>query len=1158
MKKAEVIVDISWVNKNDLLWVQLPDNDPTGECYKRAIAVEIKPVINKVLVRYEGSNDEAEFPGKHVFATNSYKGLTNGYDDMVEMENLSEAELLFNLRERYSNGRIFTYVGSSLIVINPYCAIPELFTPEILLNFQDAVRQLTFEPKNHMPHVYAISSAAITNLLRDQRNQAIVISGESGAGKTENTKFAMKFLTSLNSARGENSTEPSIEDKILACNPILEAFGNAKTVRNDNSSRFGKYVSLLIEKGGNGKILGATLTNYLLEKSRCCTQSQGERSYHIYYHLFKGASMKELGSLYLAKDGQPLMESLEYLNRSGCYVVPTVNDVELYNEVVSSFNTMKFTKEEQKAVWTLVACSLLLGNVDFDDSGLTDKIPCAVKNEEYLKAAIDLLQCDYAELSKALTIKFREVQGQVIESTISRADCITQRDSLAKELYNRLFNWLVKRLNFTVMPPEFLVEGANIPQLLTNYYHIGLLDIFGFEIFKVNSLEQLCINYTNEQLQQLYIYYIFKAEEKEFSAEGLQDYVTQLVFKDNQDVIDLLDKLPSGIFCLTDESCLVNSTDEALCQKILKSHEKNPCLTKAKLSKDTFIVQHTSSPVEYNINGFRFKNRDELSPFIEKALFKSTFTEIPRIYKGLCGNEPEPPIQEKKVGSTRDKFLGAKFRVQMRELYNELKSCDCHFIRCIKPNDKKEKKLFVPRMTLQQIQYMGILETIKVRKSSYPTRKLYKNFYEKYEELAGEYAAKSFLKHVELGSDFKEMSRAIVKNANTDFGVGILFGNTRIFMKLQAEAELNKVLGEKIKFKQLAARRIQKLWFRYNWFVKKWLVVKKKVFTCLRGIRTIQNLFRVREIARKFQKTKSSTKRLQRWYKTVLQRRKFQKAQLVVRMIQAWWKMKFYSLRHKQLKTSAKLINRVARGLLARKESRKLKFIQGIVDGILEKGAVIILKKVQDAAATRIQAAIRGFLVRSRHKEIVKQVKLVGLNMRLGKYAVICQRNIRGFIVRSKIARSNKAARVIQGKCRSIWLRETFLKIRAAVPVIQRCFRSSLAWKTQVKRRFETYNGNNRISFDELIGTEYGTLFGGIRLYKEQLALGKITIEEHEFEEEQGTLNRSKQLPSTLIKKIPVFSRIIDLDVLGDLSEMYDSRWSVQAMEIQNQYFKKP
>ena len=761
-KKPQIEVETSWMKEKLDIWVALPDSEKTNICYKRGIIIKV--VGQDVTIRNENGNEEVVHASR-VSAANSYLDLPDGFDDMVDMEHLSEAELLYNLHERYKTGKIFTYVGPTLIVLNPYCMIPELFTAEVLAQFQNSVRELRFEPKDLMPHVYALGAASMTNLIRDQKNQAIVISGESGAGKTENTKFAMKFLTSLNDAGGKKkSDEVSIEDKILACNPVLEAFGNAKTVRNDNSSRFGKYVSLLVAKGSNQRILGATITNYLLEKSRVCLQSNGERNYHIFYHLFKGASIKELEALYLAKDGVSLMEKFEYLNKSGCYAVPTLDDKELYDEVVSSFRTMEFKPDEQRAIWALVASTLLLGQLRYDDSTLTDKTPCKFVDETPLKQACELLELDYEETSKAIRYKFRSVQGQVIESPLNKMDCVVTRDSLSKELYNKLFTWLVKRLNFTVMPAEMLEDGADTMQLLNNYYHIGLLDIFGFEIFKFNSLEQLCINYTNEKLQQLYIFYVFKNEEKVFIQEGLQDFLCELNFEDNQPVIDLLDAPPVGIFQMIDESSQVNMTDENLCSKIIKQHGTNPKLTTPKMSKLTFIVNHTASSVEYNTDGFAFKNRDELSPYIEKALFNSKFEMVPKVYKGLCGNQKESEEAGAKKDAKTDKFLGAKFRLQMKDLMIELQSCDCHFIRCIKPNDRKEKKLFLPYLTLQQIMYMGILDTIKVRKDSYPIRRLYRTFFQKYGELSTKHAKKSFEQHCKDGADFKAMSLVIQRN----------------------------------------------------------------------------------------------------------------------------------------------------------------------------------------------------------------------------------------------------------------------------------------------------------------------------------------------------------------------------------------------------------
>ena len=387
--------------------------------------------------------------------------------------------------------------------------------------------------------------------------------------------------------------------------------------------------------------------------------------------------------------------------------------------------------------------------------------PCQLKNDGVLVNAAKILGIDFERLSKALRYKTRVVAGSAIESTIKREECLIFRDSLSKDLFNKLFNWLVRRLNFTVMPPEFTKNGIDMNALMNKYYHIGLLDIFGFEIFNFNSIEQFCINFANEKLQQLYISYVFKGEEKEFINEGLKEFLGELNFKDNQVLIDMLDhnKLP-GIFQMVDESCSVNATDQNLYDKIIKQFKKPEFpLTTQKIAKDTFIVKHTAKEVEYNINGFRAKNKDEISKTIEDAVFSSSMPEVVKIWKNLCLTEVESEESKNAKANPKDKFLGYKFRSQMKELMDELNSCECHFIRCLKPNEKKQFDCFLPQLVLQQIKYMGVLDTIKVRKDSFPVRTPYKNFYEKYQELDRVNSKIPFEKHVEKGADFKELAK---------------------------------------------------------------------------------------------------------------------------------------------------------------------------------------------------------------------------------------------------------------------------------------------------------------------------------------------------------------------------------------------------------------
>ena len=472
----------------------------------------------------------------------------------------------------------------------------------------------------------------------------------------------------------------------------------------------------------------------------------------------KGATNDEMAKISLMKDGKRVeMSSFEYLNKSECYDVANINDEALYKEVRESFRTMRFTENEENAIWSIVSSVLYVGNILIDDSTFDNDKPCSLKNVENLKIAADLLRIDFNALQKSFICKTREVGKQLIKSPMQKVDCEFARETLAKDLFEKLFIWLVKKLNFTIMPEEDMKSHVDVAQVESTRFTIGLLDIFGFEILKINSLEQFCINYTNEKLQQLYISYVFKAEEKEFTNEGLEKFIVDLNFKDNQPVIDLLDAYPMGIYHLLDENCAIAGTDDGLIQKIRNTHKANAKFQTPKLTANTFIIVHTAKNVEYTINGFRTKNKDEMSKLMLETLYSSGFPEFVKIFKGITGMEKDEVIKE--AGGNKkatDKFLGAKFRQQMKDLMSELTSCDCHFIRCIKPNEQKQKGLWVPNLALTQIRYLGVLDSIKVRKDSFPVRRVYRLFYQKYGEMDN--CKLSIPKLVETKADFRDLT----------------------------------------------------------------------------------------------------------------------------------------------------------------------------------------------------------------------------------------------------------------------------------------------------------------------------------------------------------------------------------------------------------------
>ena len=463
------------------------------------------------------------------------------------------------------------------------------------------------------------------------KNQAIVISGESGAGKTEAAKNSMKCITYYFGKKTKvEKNQISLEDQILGCNPILEAFGNSKTVRNDNSSRFGKYVTINLDIT-TGIIEGASIKTYLLEKSRVCEPPEKERNYHIFYHIIKGAPPNILEQIQLTND--PM--AYKYLAVSKCSDVATINDKELYKITEDAFGVTGFSKDEILTIYKVCAACLLLGNVNFKDLG-SDKSGVDDKNGPFEKVC-KLLDVDPDIFENALTNNVRIIQGNMIKSPLNVANSISSRNAIAKELYNRLFGWIVKKLNFKLTP----TKNSNP----NNTKYIGLLDIFGFECFDtINSLEQMCINFTNEKLQDLYINDVFVAEKLEYKKEGLEKEIEHIKFVSNDKIIELMDKHPMGLFQLIDETSMTNSDDKNYLAKITKAHTGHPNFKIPKLSQNKYAISHTAKEVEYTVTGYVAKNADEVKITMVECLNDSKNPYIKYIFMN-CLDEEEYKVK---------------------------------------------------------------------------------------------------------------------------------------------------------------------------------------------------------------------------------------------------------------------------------------------------------------------------------------------------------------------------------------------------------------------------------------------------------------------------------------------------------------------------------
>ena len=614
----------------------------------------------------------------------------------------------------------------------------------------------------------------------------------------------------------------------MGCNPILEAFGNAKTVRNDNSSRFGKYVKIQVQKNSK-KIKGAEITNYLLEKSRVTSQAKYERNYHIFYHLLGSNNYEAFRNFFLLDEGgnKPIPpQRFRYLNRSDCYQVESLNDMEQYQEVLKSFDKLKLSEKEKYAVWSILAAILHLGNLEFNDKEFEKKeeISCEITNIQSLRYVTTLLGINEKDLIQSLVMKTWDDKGVKKLKPMNINYCLASRDSLSKGLYEKLFNWLVKRMNMSN-------EDHN---LLT----IGLLDIFGFEKFDYNSLEQLCINFTNEKLHQLYIEYVFISEKNELIEQKLKSQVKNLVIpQDNNKLIELFE---GNIFKLMKDWNKIEG-DDYLCTK-LRKQPNHPNLQFPQNTVDKkFIIKHTADGVEYCAIEFKIKNNDSISEELENVILESENKEISSIYKGII----ELPLKDQfledmelsKQDTIKDQFLTVKapftfykdplispirtgkkehsvssmdmftpnksfpnpskliktlleqFENQMKSLMVELKKCDANFIRCIKPNEEKVKEHLRSHYVLKQIKYLGVLESVKIRKETFPFRKEFNNFWSQYKLIRPN-------KEMNVGVNIRKACTELLNSLiyhEKYFNEKVLIGETKIFLKQDFANFLDKM-----------------------------------------------------------------------------------------------------------------------------------------------------------------------------------------------------------------------------------------------------------------------------------------------------------------------------------------------------------------------------
>ncbi|XP_045464309.1 unconventional myosin IC [Harmonia axyridis] len=626
-----------------------------------------------------------------------------GVQDAVLLENYTdEAEFINNLKKRFKENLIYTYIGHVLISVNPYKEL-NIYGPN---NIKAYNGKHFFEVP---PHVFAIADTAYRSLKEDYIDQCILISGESGAGKTEASKKILQYIAEV-----ENSNDVKrVKNKLMESTLLLEAFGNAKTNRNDNSSRFGKYMDIIFNF--EGKPVGGNVLSYLLEKSRIISQHTGERNFHIFYQLLASATDEDLENYHLSRN----FDSYYYLTDGDQGKLHCIDDKDDFNRIKESLRTLEFPEEKQKEIFSILSGILNLGNITFH---MVDN-KNSIRKPELLDIVSKLLDCDKEDLENALTFRTVETAKDVVKTPLDRDQANYARDALAKAIYDRLFNWLVEFINVSLKP-----------QKDRRMLSMGILDIYGFEIFQKNSFEQLCINFCNEKLQQLFIELTLKSEQQEYENEGI-DW-KKVDYFDNKMICDLIEGKHKGIISFMDEECLRpgDPNDISLLAKLdkeLGSHERYISHQKADLKmqkimgRDEFCLIHYAGTVTYNVRGFLEKNNDLLYRDMRDAMSRSKNSIIREAF----------PASEQRSKKMPDTSI-TKFKNSLNTLLQSLIKKQPSYIRCIKPNDEKRSGIFDDELVQHQVQYLGLMENLRVRRAGFAYRRVYEKFLHRYKCLS--------------------------------------------------------------------------------------------------------------------------------------------------------------------------------------------------------------------------------------------------------------------------------------------------------------------------------------------------------------------------------------------------------------------------------------
>lgn len=715
-----------------------------GSTKEKLLVVQIDP---------PGNGSPYEIPATRAWNCNSQVDPMS-FGDIGLLNHTNIPCVLDFLKQRYLKNQIYTTAVPLIVAINPYKDLGNT-TAEWIRKYRDAS-----DVSKLPPHVFSCAREALSNLHGVNKSQTIIVSGESGAGKTEATKQIMRYFASSKSG----NMDLRIQTAIMAANPVLEAFGNAKTIRNNNSSRFGRFMQMLISREGG--IKNGSVVAFLLEKSRILTQDDNERSYHIFYQLLKGAdsSLKSKFDLKSVKD-------YTLLNPKSSDV-SGINDKEEFAVVMESLKNMQLSGDQIETIFSILAGILTLGNVQIiekAEAGLSDAAAINDADSGTFKKACDLMFLDAEKVKKELLIKITVAGGNVIEGRWNKADCEVLKSSLCKAMYEKLFLWIIKNLNTRIEP-----EGG-----FSSF--MGMLDIFGFEVFKNNSLEQLFINITNEMLQKNFVDIVFERESKLYREEGITS--ANLQYTSNKTVIDVLtDKGKSVLSCLEDQCLAPGGSDEKFvnaCTTTLKGNDK---YVPAKVaSNKNFVIQHTIGPIQYCATNFLLKNKDVLRAELMELIQNSSNPIVKELFEGQV-------IERGKIA--KGSLIGSQFLNQLTSLMALINSTEPHFIRCIKPNETKKPLDWCEPKILIQLQALSILEALVLRTLGYSYRRIYTEFLHQYKFV-----------NIAIAEDQSVEPQTRCKQLIESSGLSsemYRIGRTMVFLKQEGAKELSRIQREKL------------------------------------------------------------------------------------------------------------------------------------------------------------------------------------------------------------------------------------------------------------------------------------------------------------------------------------------------------------------------